>query len=544
MKNSAFNSVSLVFAAVTSPSVHAESLRDGAATLGRDIGLKANDPLSRKPMVPVLDVKAGEPDVAVEHMIFIGAVHVEGAAGIAMALFAPAIEPFIGKAAGSSDLQNLARAVADVARDHGYVFASAFVPAQSVDTGTLTVRLDMGRVDHVRLVGAGDAHLIRIVRSLEGQAVQRRTLERQLLLAGEVPGIRVTRSRYVREGGRGILIIEVSKAPAEGQIAFNNSGSHELGPARLEMRVDMNALALEGDQLTAQIVTTPLQPRELAFASLRYGTAIGTDGLRAGMTGSVGRTEPDYGGAHVVGKSKAAALFANQPLIRTHAFSLWATADISYSHSDQRFEGYEFQRDNMLVASGGLIATGVVGGGRLWTGVSIVQGVGLSGLTKAGDPFASRPDAGSAFTKMAGWLDWTRSITEQVSIRLAASGQLSDRPLLAAQELGFGGPAFGRAYDYNEASGDQGLLGLLEIRQRFSNLGSGINWVQFYEFLDAGYVSDIRGGDRSGVSTGAGVRAQMGRLNLGVEAAIPIDAKRARSNDKSPRLNLLVGRAF
>ena len=199
----------------------------------------------------------------------------------------------------------------------------------------------------------------------------------------------------------------------------------------------------------------------------------------------------------------------------------------------------------MLFASVGLSGTGVVGGGRLWSGLNFVQGIGIAGMTDVRDPFASRPDAGSPFTKLTGWLDWTRSINDQVSLRLAASGQLSDRPLLAAQEIGLGGPAFGRAYDYSELSGENGIFGLFELRQRFTNLAKGIDWIQAYAFIDGGHVANLRGGvTGSLISSGAGLRAQMGRLNLGVEAAFPVDATRAQSNDMSPRLNLAIGRDF
>ena len=524
----------------------AQVARDGAATLGRDIGLKANEqPPVKPPLPPIVQDKSDRASNAVDRTVFIGAVRVDGAEGIDMALFAPAIERFIGKTAGSSDLQELARAIANVARDQGFVFASASVPGQSVDTGTLVVKLDMGRVDRVRVAGSEDRRLLRILRKLEGRAVRRPLLENQLLLAGDVPGLQIVKSRYVHEDGQGILIVDVATDRIGGQVALDNSGSRELGPVRLDVRVDVNAVATDGDQLTLQLVSTPLDPRELAFASLRYAISVGLQGLQVGLAGAVGRTDPDYGDANIIGKSASTSVFANRPLIRARTFSLWATGELTYSHSDQRFEGYEFQRDNMLVVGAGLAATGVVGGGRLWSGLSIVQGVGIAGTTKAGDPFASRFDAGDRFAKLSAWLDWTRPINEQVSMRLAASGQLADRPLLAAQEIGLGGPMFGRAYDYSELSGDNGILGVLEFQQKFPNIVKGVDWIQSYEFIDGGYVANLRGaGQGSLVSIGAGLRARTGRLNLGVEAAFPVHSKRARTNDKSPRLNLSVGRDF
>ena len=547
MSKSALRSALLVCTIGTATLGHAQNPRDGAATLGRDLGLKSNDRPPAKPApLPVIDAKDAPAATAIARTVLIGAVRVEGADGIAMSAFAPAIERFIGTEAGPAALKDLARAIADVAREQGYVFVSAYVPAQSVENGALVVNLDMGRVDSVRLNGATNVRALAILRKLEGRPVRRAALETQLLLAGDVPGTYVTKSRFVREGGRGVLIVDIASDAISADLEANNVGSHELGPARVEARADVAGVIAAGDQLTAQVVSTALQPQELAFGSMRYTATLGTRGLQVGVAGSVGRTQPDYDGADVVGKSTSVSLFANQPLVRRQSFSLWATTELSYSHSDQRFDGFEFQVDKLLVASLGVAGTGTVLDGRLWSGATLAQGIGTKGTTAPDDVFASRPDASGRFTKLTAWLDWTRSIDEQVSVRLAATGQLSDRPLLAAQEIGLGGSAFGRAYDFSEVSGDQGILGLLELRQKFGKLTKGVDWIQTYQFVDGGTVMNLHDGVGGGTlfSAGAGVRAQMGHIKLGVEAAFPIDAKRARSNDRSPRLNLSIGRGF
>lgn len=44
-----------------------------------------------------------------------------------------------------------------------------------------------------------------------------------------------------------------------------------------------------------------------------------------------------------------------------------------------------------------------------------------------------------------------------IGARFAVVGQVADRPLLAMSQLGLGGSVYGRAYDFSERSGDQGL---------------------------------------------------------------------------------------
>ena len=62
----------------------------------------------------------------------------------------------------------------------------------------------------------------------------------------------------------------------------------------------------------------------------------------------------------------------------------------------------------------------------------------------------------------------------------------------------------------------------------------------------AGYVSNIGTGygDGSLASAGGGVRAQIGKFDLGVEAAAPVSDDRFESGDRSPKMNVQVGLRF
>ena len=533
---------------VASAPAQAQTTRDAAATLGRDLGTPTTETDRRIQNAPnVVAGPSAEIAAPPASGIFVGAINIDGDREIPRAMFAPVIERFIGKTADATGLQAIARAIADIARGQGYVFASAIIPQQEVASGTVTVKLDMGAVDSIRITGSNSARLRRTLDLIIGPAVRKETLERQLLLAGDIPGIQVYSTRYVREPGGAALIVEVTRDRVSGSAGLDNYGSRELGPARLRLRLDLTGLMDAGDQLTAQVVSTPLQPKELGYASLRYAATVDNHGTQIGIAGAIGRTEPEYNnGANVVGKSSYAAIFASHPIVRSNRASLWVNAELAYLHVDQRDDGVMLQRDNIATFTLAATGTGKVAGGRLWGGFGVVQGLGIGGTTRTGDPMASRLDGSGRFTKATLWLDFTRSIDEQVSVRLAANGQLASRPLLAAQELGIGGPGFGRAYDFSERFGDNGILGLIEIRERFEKPVRGFDWVQLYQFLDGGYVSNLQGGfgDGTRLSAGGGLRAGIGKTSIGIEAAVPLDAVRYGSNNKSPRINLTVGQDF
>ena len=131
-------------------------------------------------------------------------------------------------------------------------------------------------------------------------------------------------------------------------------------------------------------------------------------------------------------------------------------------------------------------------------------------------------------------------------MRVAANGQLASRPLLSAQEIGVGGSGFGRGYDFSERFGDNGFVGLVEIRESFDNLLPGVDWVQVYQFADGGYAENMADGFGSGArwSAGAGLRATMGKTTIAVELAFPLNAARGNSERKTPRVNLSVEQNF
>lgn len=137
------------------------------------------------------------------------AIIVVGNAKVSTEAFAPALAPFLGRTLDGADLSRLAGAVAAIARQRGYPFASATVEPQSTADGVLRVTLDEGRISAVRVIGASNPLADRLLSRalvIDGP-VRQATLERAILEVGDIAGVTVTDSRYVRENGFGILLV-------------------------------------------------------------------------------------------------------------------------------------------------------------------------------------------------------------------------------------------------------------------------------------------------------------------------------------------------
>ena len=164
-------------------------------------------------------------------------------------------------------------------------------------------------------------------------------------------------------------------------------------------------------------------------------------------------------------------------------------------------------------------------GGKLRSRVSLVQGLDVLEVTRRGDLAASRRNAGGVFTKAEYWADYLRPLGSGFSLELATRGQVSDRPLLSSEEIGLGGQQFLRAFDYREASGDQGAAGSAELRFDLPDLPRPVYRVQVYAYADGGRVHDLQSTrlPQGLASAGFGLRVHLrSGFRAGAEIGMPL----------------------
>lgn len=523
---------------------HAQNT-DSAATLGRDLlGKDSSGAKPRAKIAPPVVESTASVGVASASAVMVGAVQIDGLELMSPTQFSDVVGSFVGQELDAGGLERLARAIADRARAEGLVFASAMVPPQSIRMGIVRVQLDEGRVDEVRIKGARSARLERLLQSLAGHAVRSAELERVLLTAADLPGVTVGQSRFERAGGRGILHVEVSRKRARGKVEVDNSGSAEVGKVRARLSVDLSDLLGEGDNLSVNAVTTPGQPKELAFVSAQYERRIGDSGLSASVTAAAGRTHPDPNLQLIETKAHSHYLSGqiSYPVVRSMKANVSVAAELAYLSVAQDLLGVATTRDDIVTLTVSAWGNMRLTNSQLAAGVSVAQGLDLFGATEPGDFLTSRFDASGRFTKFTGWATWRTHLDRQTTLKVSVVSQLSSAPLLAAQEIGIGGTSFGRAYDFSQRFGDEGVIGSIELRRRYDDLLPGLDWVQAYGFADGGYVTNKAGGFGGGTlfSVGSGLRVGRGAAELGIEAAYPLNADPSRGDSRDPRINLSV----
>lgn len=478
----------------------------------------------------------------------IGAINIDAANGMPAEVLARSYEPFLGMEASEANLQALASAVSQAAREAGYIFASAEVPKQSVKIGVVSVNLDPGSIDAVRIVGSDNKRLRSILEKMIGQDAREDVIERQLLLAGDLAGLRITDTQFQREEGQGVLIVTVSEKQIRGHASLDNYGPASLGPVRARISYRIAELLSDDDVFSASITNTALQPKELSFVRIRYAKTLDNGSTVVGFSGAAGRTLSGgrLSDLRYRGRNRYASVFADHSLVRSNDMNFWLNAELAYRQVLQSLAGIGFQNDQIATASLGFSGNANIGIGRIFGGIGVTQGLGILGASESGNPLNSRANADGTFTKVHAWMNTIIDIGDTFGLRLAANGQIASDPLLASEEIGFGGAYFGRGYDFSENYGDEGVIGLAELRMGFSDVTGWLDWLQFYSFIDGGYVNHIDDGFSDGTlaSAGGGLRAQIGQFDLGAEVAAPLTDDRFESGDRSPKVNMQVGVRF
>lgn len=481
----------------------------------------------------------------------IAAVVVEGADPGEAGSFTPAYTGLIGRELTVADLTDLAGRIADIARRNGYPFASASVPPQRVNNGILRVSLDVGKIDAVRVIGARSAAADAILNKalITGRPTRRTSLEQALLLVGDLPGTRVTNSRFVRQNGFGILLVTIEADRASAYAQLDNRGSREIGPIRSTVLGNVRSLLQSGDELGIVLAQTPIEASEFVFLRGRYSAPVDSAGSMLSVSASYGRSHPGASlrRLDVIGRSADVAVSYTRPVMRSRAASLWTGAEFRAVSIKQTLLDRPLRDDRLATLTGTLNGFVKAGPGVLRGEVSAVAGLPLDGVTHEGDARTSRADGDARFVTLGYAVDWTVQVTKPISIVVASAGQLASRPLLATAEIGLGGPAFARGYDYAERTGDEGIMGSLELRADAGRVVPGfINRLQVYTFLDGGRVSNLRDGFGGGqlYSTGGGARLGLGPADGMIEVALPLNADRFDTDSKRPRISVRLSKAF
>lgn len=462
---------------------------------------------------------------------------------------APALQRLVAASVGQpldlAGLRGLADRVSQFYRDSGYPFARAYLPAQDLRDGDLSIALVEGRFGSVRassdrpeIATAAQPYLAALQ---PGEVIQRRPLERAALALEDLPGI--STALVLRPGtadGTGDLDVQVRRDRGpHGSIGLDNHGDRYTGRLRLRADLDLNSPWMLGDQLTLRLLASEA---DLRLGSLGYSLPWGTQGWRASVGYSRTRYALGEEFASLLAHGTADVITAGlaRPLLRTALGSL--TLSVSYQakrlqdrqdstatseHKTARTVPVTLQFDRRD-ASGS--AAGLTFGAVTWTPGRLAMDEGLA--QQDGNHTRGRYD------KLTTELVRLQPIAPQWTAMGRLFNQIASKNLDSAEKTSLGGASGVRAYPAGETTGDEATLAQLEVRY------SGRHCAP-YAFFDIGTArsnahpsSSTQHNHRSLAGAGWGVRTQWGpwaaelawarRTQGGTPVADPSDHGRVR----------------
>lgn len=412
-----------------------------------------------------------------------------------------------GFAPGSSlsltDLQGMAARIATYYRQNGYFVAQAYVPAQEIQGGVVSIAVIEGQYGKVSLnnqTNVSNALANDLLAGINsGDVVATAPLENRLLLLSDLPGVRVNSSLVpgATPGSSDLIVNLTPGKRISGSIDADNAGNYYTGANRVGATVNFNEPLGLGDVASLRVLTSG---SGLHYARGSYQLQLGK--ATVGVAYSALDYELSrgvYEGQGYNGTTKIASLYGSYPLVRSRNSNLSA----ALVYEDKTFEDkvdamtYRDKEAQVLTASLYGNERDNLGGGGV-TGYSLALSAGNIDNDNPGE-------INGRFSKLGFNLSRVQRVTDTVSLSAAVNGQLASRALDSSEQMELGGMYGVRAYPEGEGYGDVGLVLNLEARwqvPKFSNSLPG--QLQLIGFVDAGTVRPRDAGERRTLS-GAGV---------------------------------------
>jgi len=523
------------------------------------------DPGSVERTIPKLEVKPapGSSQVAARVVsrqqnariggtFVLGAVNIEGATVFSSAELAQSFEPYLASRVGQAELDKIAADITDRYRRAGYLLSYAVLPAQSVASGIVNIRVVEGFIADVHV--EGDARAAEAVRAVaaelrEDRPLRTSALERVLGIIRDMPGVTVRDTRISRspaDPARHELTIFVGGDRVRGLAYSDNRGTIAGARVRGYSSFSIGSLAFPGDQAQLDLFTIPGDDFRYFYGQAKASVPLNADGLRFTAAASRGQQFQRIAGPDIHGKSRQLVAELSYPFAKARTLALVGHVSVGDWMSAEKRQGSLIQRDRLQLARAWIEVTRATNRFRLDGRFGISQGLDLGSGTERGDPLATRPSGSAKFTKFNADVQVVAPLTKKLFLRVDSSAQYSTKPLLASEEFALGGSRIGRAFDFNTVTGDHGVGGMVELSYQLGSIKNAPKGLELFTYADGGgafrkHASPGLPHEQWLASAGAGGRfTALGMIWSG-EVGVPL--KHSRSN-QHPRVFFSVVRTF
>lgn len=423
-------------------------------------------------------------------------------------------EPLVGREVGIDDLQKLVERINALYTERGLATARAVLPPQSIDDGTVRIRLVEGQIGKIAVTGASPRAQRRAQRAVgvgTGDMADPRDLERRLRLFNRENDSRITAALSPGESlGKTDLELRLVEPHRLGlEIFADNNGFQSTGT--WEEGAVLRAFRLLGSVDRASVVV--VHSAGVRSVSGAWSTPF-LNRWRVNITASYGDTTIAQAGAHpldIRGQSKTLGGDIAVALINAPSFSVHLDGAVTATRSDTLISGVKVVGNDVLSGGLALLFDGntprLTAAGRIEVTASHVA-ERVSGVNF--DPLVVRGD-----------LQLTRALDHHGTVlRMRADGQWTEfKGLPGLLQYQIGGARSARALDPGTYAGDRGFVVSLETARGLSLGKTPLELAVFAdhtEALNSGQpaetATDVGAGVTAGIWDRFTVRCQYARV--------------------------------
>lgn len=427
-------------------------------------------------------------------------------------------------------------------RQHGYLMARAYLPAQKINGGIVEYTILVGRLGKVNVENKTKIHDYIVKREIgfmkPGEYLTRKKLERAVWLLSDLAGADA-RAKLSPGETSGTVDVQIALAPHKGKcgaITGDNYGNRYTNYNTFGISYDFLNPEHEGGQLA---VAANMTGEELYSYNVNYTLPV----LSAGWKASLGYNMLSYHLGDIYrplsayGTSRTVSAGLDYAVTRSQYRNLYAA--LRYEHTALTDE-LRLVDSSVRKYSHGMVAS-------LYGEQSVRRGVSSWRVDYKWGTLGFRDEEGwqqdrwahtaGTFHKMR--VNWQhfQHLPYRLNLLLSARGQLASHNLDSSEHFSLGGAAGVRAYPASEASGDIGYL--LRAELRYPLWQQDKNQIQLAGFLDHGGVKlechKQAAGENHRYLQGAGVGILLTRSDEGflrADYAWPLGAERPR-NDRN-----------
>lgn len=443
-----------------------------------------------------------------------------------------------------ADLNTLAAKISTYLHDQGYLVATAYIPAQTIQDGIVEITVIPGKYGNITiktnsLLGTDKTSSF-VTQLKPGDIIQKPALERALLLLRDLSGIctNATLSPGTQPGTSDLTIEINAASTTNGAIYIDNYGNKFTGANRLGAIVNWNNPARQGDVLTFSGITAG---SGLTNYGLSYQLPLG-GGWNMGVNYAHTRYTlgKDFASLDATGTADTTGIYLAYPFLRS------TTANLSgrFGFNHKKLVDDIGASDSHTPKHTNAWHIGLNGNWQekntAYTSYDLTYTSGWLTFANSADSVSDALTAQSQGHYRKTVLNFNRRqyLNNRLTLGLNFTGQVAGKNLDSSEKLSLGGANAVRAYPQGEASGDQGYLFTGELNWQLP-LKNSKNNLALALFYDQGGVILNKNlwagatGDNHRTLSGAGVGVilnRAGEYSLRMDYAWKVSAADATSD--------------